>query len=151
MKPWMFLPICLLLPGTLASAAGSTLEETQRELEELNLREQQAFVDGHCDEVLDLLADDITFFMNGRKVPKAGVGMFCQRIPRPFEKVGEEVTRIHAMAPGVGYVVKTMTFPGTTRVEVVTKIWEKEAAGWKMRHFHSTVMDLEPPKLPNSG
>ena len=103
-----------------------------------------SFVAGNCEELLDLLADDISFYANGREMTKDAVGVFCRRIPRPFPGAGEERTRVQVVGPDAGYVVKTMTFPGTSRAEVVTKIWRKSADGWKMEHFQSTVTDLKP-------
>ena len=120
-------------------------EVAHQELVEMNRLEQKAFVEGECEELLDLLADGISFYVNGRKMTKDAVGIFCERIPRPFPGSGEEQTQVHAVSPNAGYVVKTMTFPGTPRVEVVTKIWSKGPDGWKMRHFQSTVTDLKPP------
>lgn len=142
MKHAILLSMTLLLLGTTAGAQQGDLDDARAELAEVNRIEQEAFVDGSCGVLLELLAEDVTFFMNGRKVPKAGVGAFCERIPRPFPRTGEDKTSIRMIAPNAGYVLKTMTFPGTPRVEVVTKIWEKGPAGWRMLHFQSTVMDL---------
>lgn len=137
--------ICVCLSGAPAFAGQPEFEAAHQELTEMNRLEQEAFVAGNCGELLDLLADDISFYANGREMTKDAVGIFCGRIPRPFPATGEARTLVQAVSPDAGYVVKTMTFPGTSRVEVVTKIWRKGADGWKMEHFQSTVTDLKPP------
>ena len=134
--------VCLI--GSLAFADQPEFETAYGEITEMNRLEQEAFVAGNCEELLDLLADDISFYANGREMTKEAVGIFCRRISRPFPGTGEERTRVQAVSPDAGYVVKTMTFPGTSRIEVVTKIWRKGADGWKMEHFQSTVTDLKP-------
>jgi hypothetical protein len=50
-----------------------------------------------------------------------------------------------------GYVVKVMTFPGSNRIEVVTKVWRRGASGWRMVHLQSTVTDLKPRVPPETG
>ena len=145
MKSSISLLSCVCLIGAPAFGAPPEFEVAHQELVEMNRLEQAAFVEGECEELLGLLADDISFYANGRKMTKDAVGVFCERIPRPFPAPGEEQSRVQALSPEAGYVVKTLTFPGTSRVEVVTKIWRKGSNGWKMRHFQSTVTDLKPP------
>ena len=72
----------------------------------------------------------------------------ASEIPRPFPETGDKQTRIVPMSRDAAYIVRTMRFPGTPRVEVVTKIWRRRADGWKMVHFQSTVVDLQPPRQP---
>lgn len=148
MRSWFLLVMSVFLVEAPARADESALAAAHEQLTEMDRAEQEAFVEGNCEELLDLLADDISFYMTGRKVTKEAVGSFCERIPRPFPETGEKQTRIEAVSPDAGYVVRTMTFPGTPRVEVVTKIWRKRADGWKMVHFQSTVTDLKPPGQP---
>jgi len=144
MRSLILLSIVVCLLGAPAIADELEFEAAHQELIEMNRLEQEAFVAGNCEELLDLLADDISFYANGREMTKAAVGVFCERIPRPFPGTGETQLRIQAVSPDAGYVVKTMTFPGTPRVEVVTKVWRKGDDGWRMEHFQSTVTDLKP-------
>lgn len=148
MRSWILLLICVFSTGANALADDSELQAAREQLTEVDRAEQEAFVEGDCEELLDLLADDISFHLNGRKLTKDAVGNFCRRVPRPFPETGEKRTRIEVLSPDAGYVVRTMDFPGTPRVEVVTKIWRKRADGWKMVHFQSTVTDLKPPGGP---
>lgn len=148
MRALTLLLMWAFLTGAGAVAAESEFAATHEQLTEMDRLEQEAFVEGNCDELLEHLADDISFYMTGRKVTKDAVGDFCRRIPRPFPETGEKKTRIEAVSPDAGYVVRTMTFPGTPRVEVVTKIWRRRAEGWKMVHFQSTVTDLKPRGQP---
>ena len=142
MRSWLLL--ILVSAIAISGFAGEAdLEATHRELTEMNRLEQEAFAAGRCEELLDLLAEDISFYANGRPMTKEAVGAFCERIPRPLPGSGEQETRVRAVSPDAGYVIKTMTFPGTSRVEVVTKIWSRGVDGWKLEHFHSTVTDLQ--------
>ena len=136
----------LLLSAGQALGSDSGMEETRRALEEMNRLEQEAFVEGDCDGLLAMLHEDVSFDVNGRKMPRAAVGEFCTRIPRPFPGAAEVETSIEPVGAGAGYVVKVMSFPGTPKVEVVTKIWKRGNDGWKIVHFQSTVM---PPRGPS--
>ena len=146
-----FIPLSLVCVFSIAAPAfadQTELEAVERELSEMNRLEQEAFVAGDCEEMLDLLADDISFYANGREMTKRDVGIFCSRIPRPFPATGESRTRVLPISADAGYLIKTITFPDSPKVEVVTKIWKKGADGWKMVHFQSTVTDLKPPGSP---
>lgn len=143
----LLLAILILVP-CVGAADELGLEATHRELEEMNRLEQRAFIDGDCDALAEFLADDVTFYMNGRKVPKAGVLEFCEHLPRPFPGSPDENTTFVALAPDAGYVVKVMKFPERGGIEVVTKIWGKQADGWKIRHFQSTVLGPQQGRPP---
>lgn len=112
----------------------------------MNEKEQAAFKTGDCEELLSLMDDAITFFLNGRKVPSKDIFLnFCQKIPRPFAEPTTSDTKIHPLTENSGYVVKTMEFQVEGKVdkkEVVTKIWKKDEGGWKMVHLHSTGIDV---------
>ena len=71
-----------VLTGPL-SAQESAYPEAREELAEMNQIEQERFISGDCEGLLDLLAEDISFYANGRKLPKMAVGQMCARIPRP--------------------------------------------------------------------
>ena len=132
------------------SAQDAALEAAHQELVEMNRLEQERFVSGDCDGLMQLLSEDISFYANGRKLPKAAVGQMCARIPRPFPGTGEAATNIRMLSENAGYVVKFMSFPDSDGVEVVTKVWEKVDEAWKMVHFQSTVMAAGPsgPRRP---
>lgn len=133
------------------AAQDPTLEAAHQELVELNRLEQERFISGDCDGLIELLSEDISFYANGRKLTRDGVGQLCARMPRPFSKTGEETTQIHMISADGGYVVKVMTFPGSDRIEVVTKVWRRGASGWRMVHLQSTVTDLKPRVPPETG
>lgn len=142
--------ICVCLVGAPAFATQPDFGTARLELTEMNRLEQEAFVEGNCEDLLDMLADDISFYANGREMTKEAAGTFCRRIPRPFPGTGEVRVRIQPVSRDAGYVVKTMTFPGTSRIEVVTKFWRKGAEGWKMEHFQSTVTEAAPLGAPTA-
>ena len=148
MHPSLHWLLCFAIFAAPAGGLEADLEVAQRELEEMDRREQAAFIAGDCDAVLDLMSDDVSFYANGREMTKEAVGAFCRRIPRPFPQAAESETVIRALAPDAGYVLRTLAFPGSSRVEVVTKIWTKGPEGWKMEHFQSTVTDVEPAARP---
>ncbi len=123
-------------------------EATREELAAVNEGEQRAFLEGECDALVEMLAEEVTFFINGRQMTREDVGTFCRHIPRPFSRDGEVDTTIEAVGEDAGYVIKVTTFPGTPKVKVVTKVWQRGEDGWKMVHFQSTVL---PPKGPPGG
>ncbi len=108
--------------------------------------EQAAFKEGDCDKVQSLMAEDITFYANSRKVSFEQVGKFCRSMKRPFgagrPPISDTVTP-YKVSETLGYTVRELRFHGKDeRVvhEVVTKIWSKGEDGWKMIHFQSTVL-----------
>ena len=108
--------------------------------------EQQAFKDGDCEKVESMLADDVTFFANNRKMTREQVGNFCRSIKRPFgagrDPIEDTITPF-LLTENLGYTVRDFRWHNENeRVihEVVTKIWAKEEDGWKMIHFQSTVL-----------
>ncbi len=130
----------------LSHAQLNDLEIIRAEIKEIALTEQEAFKNGDCNTVVSLMADDISFFANGRAVPsKAIVEKFCNSIPRPFQELTYENLDIVALNPNTGYVVRILEFDKDEQTkikEIVTKIWNKTESGWKMVHLHSTVKEI---------
>ncbi len=114
--------------------------------------EQDAFKEGDCDKVESLMAEDITFYANSRKMSREQVGRFCRSIKRPFgagrDSIEDTITP-HRISETLGYTVRDFRWYDKNEKivhEVVTKIWRKDADGWKMIHFQSTVMPEEDKK-----
>ena len=121
-------------------------ESVKKGIEEASLLEQNAFKTGDCEQVLALMADDITFLANGRRVPsKQVIGKFCNSIPRPFKTPTVYKLDIYPLTETTGYTIRTLEYPKTESIkmsEFVTKIWEKTDGEWKMTHLHSTVKEV---------
>ncbi|WGK65422.1 nuclear transport factor 2 family protein [Croceiramulus getboli] len=121
-------------------------DKVKMEIEQSALLEQDAFKNGRCEEVLNLMSDDITFLANGRKVPsKMVVGKFCNSIPRPFKTATLDQLEIIPLSETSGYVIRTLEYPKdeeTNTTEYVTKIWKKMDGEWKITHLHSTVKEV---------
>lgn len=109
-------------------------------------KEQKAFIEGDCETVLDLMTDDIGFYANGRKAPsKKMIGMFCEKIPRPFGTLNNDHMEIIPLTNESGYTLRTMDYYKNDRTKVeetVTKVWIKTTDGWKIKHLHSTVKEI---------
>ncbi len=108
--------------------------------------EQEAFREGDCDKVLSLMAEDITFYTNSRKMSREQIGKFCRSMERPFSAgrtpISDTITP-YKVSETLGYTVREFRFHNKDdRVvqETVTKIWLKGEDGWKMIHFQATVL-----------
>ncbi len=141
MKKLIIMP--LLLWAGVSFSQQFNEEEVRKEIEEVNREEQTAFLEGDCDKLVSLMADDIQFYANGNKAPsKLVIKKFCENMPRPFKKSADRTVTIHVLSPESAYLINELTIPredGSVQKEYVTKIWKKEADGWKMTHLHSTV------------
>ena len=108
--------------------------------------EQSAFEEGDCDKVESMIAEDVTFYANSRKMSRAQVGNFCRSIKRPFgagRAPIEDTITPYLIGENLGYTIRDFRWQDENeRVvhEVVTKIWSKGENGWEMIHFQSTVM-----------
>ena len=116
------------------------------------MEEQDAFKEGDCEKVESLMAEDITFYANSRKMSREQVGRFCRSIKRPFgagrDSIEDTITP-HRISETLGYTVRDFRWYDKNEKivhEVVTKIWHKDDSGWKMIHFQSTVMPEEEKK-----
>jgi len=119
------------------------LTAVKKELEKAALKEQSAFKNGDCDTVLAMMADDITFLANGRRVPsKQVIAKFCNAMPRPFKTPTKDQLEYHVVSEDTGYTIRTLNYPFDDEhrmEEHVTKIWHKVNGEWKIQHLHSTV------------
>ena len=124
----------------------STVAQSSDDLLAAVEEEQEAFEEGDCDKVESMMAEDITFYANGRKMSREQVGRFCRSIKRPFgagRAPIEDETTPYLIDEDLGYTVRDFWWHDESeRIvhEVVTKIWAKDEDGWKMIHFQSTVM-----------
>lgn len=132
----------------LFSAAANSSDELLAVVTE----EQDAFKEGNCEKVESLMAEDITFYANSRKMSREQVGRFCRSIKRPFgsgrDSIEDTITP-HRISETLGYTVRDFRWYDKNENvvhEVVTKIWRKDDSGWKMIHFQSTVMPEEEKK-----
>ena len=133
--------------STTGFAQEENLESVRAEIQQMNDKEQDAFINGNCEELMTLMDENITFIINGRKAPSKGFILnMCQKMPRPFGKPALSNTKIYVLTKDSGYVVRMMELAkddGTIyKKEVITKIWKKTKDGWKMTHLHSTVKDV---------
>jgi|GEM_PF-3216457 len=124
----------------------AALAHSSDELLAVAHEEQAAFKEGDCDKVQSLMAEDITFYANSRKMSREQVGKFCRSMKRPFgagrAPISDTITP-YKVSETLGYTVREFKFHDEDeRVvhEVVTKIWSKGEDGWKMIHFQSTVL-----------
>ena len=108
--------------------------------------EINAMKSGDCQTLINLLTDDVTFYLNGRKAPsKEMIFGFCNNVPRPFEQPSNITTDYLPLSQNSAYVVRTMEFSKEEKVykkEIVTKIWIRGEDGWKMAHLHSTIKEF---------
>ncbi|MDP5082568.1 MAG: nuclear transport factor 2 family protein [Winogradskyella sp.] len=122
------------------------LELTKLEIKDVALQEQNAFKQGNCGKVLELMTDDITFLANGKKIPsKSIIGKFCNSISRPFEKPTIEKLEIYPLTKETGYTIKTLQYISDDKTQMqehVTKIWKKTNGNWKIHHLHSTIKQV---------
>ncbi|MGY8916220.1 MAG: nuclear transport factor 2 family protein [Flavobacteriales bacterium] len=128
------------------NAQEENLADVKSEIIKLSEIEINAFRNGDCETMIDLLADDITFFANGRKAPsKEMILGFCKRVPRPFEKPSLLEIEYIPISKNTAYVIRIMEFSKNEKVykkEIVTKIWIKGIKGWKIAHLHSTIKEI---------
>ncbi len=134
------------IPSGLILLLLATLAHSSDELLAIAYEEQAAFKEGDCDKVQALMAEDITFYANSRKMTGEQVGKFCRSIKRPFDAgrapISDTLTP-RKLSETLGYTVREFSFQdqdGRVVKEVVTKIWLKGEDGWKMIHFQSTVL-----------
>jgi ketosteroid isomerase-like protein len=122
------------------------LDEVKTQIIEMNDKEMGAFKSGDCKTFIDLIADDATFYLDGRKAPKKEMIFgFCNRVPRPFEKASNVTIDFFPTSKNSAYVIRIMEFSKDEKVykkEIVTKIWLKGDDGWKISHLHSTIKEL---------
>ena len=139
--------ISLIFYASLAvTAQNLDITKIKSEIQEASLKEQKAFKEGNCDQVLQLMANEITYLANGRKVPsKEIIAKFCNSIPRPFKKADIDTLEIYPISNESGYTIRTLEYPNdekTKMQEYVTKIWKKSDGEWKIIHLHSTVKEV---------
>jgi ketosteroid isomerase-like protein len=138
--------LLILIFSNLANAQNPDLTDIKSEIREAVDLEQNAFKEGNCKQVLDLMDDEITFLANGRKVnSKKIIGKFCNSIPRPFKKPISDTLIIYPLTNESGYTIRALVYPKddkTKMQEYVTKIWKKTNGGWKITHLHSTVKEV---------
>lgn len=127
-------------------AQEENLADVKAKIIEMSEIEIDAFKNGDCETLIYLLADDITFYANGRKAPsKEMILGFCKRVPRPFEKPSSIETQYFPISMNSAYVTRIMEFSKNGNVykkEIVTKIWVKRENEWKIVHLHSTIIEL---------
>lgn len=142
---WLLIFFIAFGLGVTGCAQEDQSESVLAEIQQMNEKEQKAFINGDCEELLNLMDDNITFFINGNKAPSKDFIMnMCQKMPRPFNQNGEHDTKFYVLTEDSGFVVKTINFDkdeGNLKNEVVTKIWKKTKDGWKMTHLHSTALN----------
>ena len=136
----------ILLNGINLHAQQGHLDAVKLELERITELEIEAFKNGDCDTAINFMADNITFYGNGRKVDsKETIRNFCKRLTRPFEKPSSIETKFYPLDSKSAYVVRIMEFAENNKIykkEIVTKIWKKMNANWKIVHLHSTIKQL---------
>ncbi|WP_460218457.1 amidohydrolase family protein [Psychroserpens sp. MEBiC05023] len=144
---------CLLLLG-ITSIYAQNLDATKTEIKAAEEKEQNAFKNGDCSEVMKSMEDNVTFLANGRRATsKSIIEKFCKSIPRPFKTPTKSQLDVYVLTPKSGYTIKTLEFPldETTKVkEFVTKIWKKTEGQWKISHLHSTVKKTAINKIASS-
>lgn len=119
---------------------------SSEELLAVVMAEQEAFEEGDCDKVESMLAEDLTFYANGRRMSREQVGKFCRTIKRPFgagRDPIEDTTTPYMVSEDLGYTVRDFRWQaenGRIVHEVVTKIWSRGEQGWQIIHFQSTVV-----------
>lgn len=124
----------------------SAAAQSSDELLAVVMEEQKAFKEGDCEKVKSLIAKEITFYANSRRMSRDEVVKFCRTIKRPFgagrAPIEDTITR-YMINENLGYTVRDFRWQDENeRVfhEVVTKIWSKDDDGWKIIHFQSTVI-----------
>ncbi|THD69809.1 hypothetical protein E7Z59_05640 [Robertkochia marina] len=148
MKTIIPILVSLMFIGSTQSlfAQDASLEKARQEVQKLTEKEQQAFSNGNCEVVLDLMSENITFYANGNpSPPREMIRKFCEKVPRPFKTPEQETLKYYPLNSETVYVVRTMEYTknANTRIkEIVTKIWNMENGAWKIVHLHSTVKEI---------
>ncbi|MCK7591243.1 nuclear transport factor 2 family protein [Subsaxibacter sp. CAU 1640] len=151
-KPFIFsiLSLIIVLTSTKLFSQALDIENIKSEIKVAALMEQEAFKKGDCEQVLSLMAADITFLANGNKVPSKEVVMkFCNAIPRPFKTPTSDTLEIYPLTETSGYTIRKLEYPkddATNIREFVTKIWVKTDGEWKITHLHSTLKETPSSK-----
>lgn len=141
---------CPLVALQAQPSTGEVDAVVRAEIEKRHKQEQEAFVEGNCDEVVSFYSADGTIFANGRRVPSLqAFREFCSKIPRPFEGGPGKITdSFHVLSENAAYFVRTINLEpadensSTFNREVITKVWSKTDEGWKIVHFHSSVQSV---------
>lgn len=139
----------LLLTVGLLSLGLSAAAHSSDELLAVVMEEQNALKEGDCEKVESMLAEEITFYANSRRMSREQVGEFCRTIKRPFgagRAPIEDTITPYLINENLGYTVRDFRWHDESeRIvhEVVTKIWAKGEDGWKMIHFQSTVLPAQ--------
>ena len=103
----------VLLVGILSNginlhAQQGHLDAMNLELERITELEIEAFKNDDCDTAINFMADNITFYGNGRKVDsKETIRNFCKRLTRPFEKPSSIETKFYPLDSKSAYVART--------------------------------------------
>ena len=147
MKPYNIAFALVLLAGITGNliAQEALLEQVKAEIQAVTEKEEQAFKVGDCETLMSLMADNITFYANGRpSPPRNRIRDFCENIPRPFADLASANLTVNPLSAHAGYVVRTRAFDKNEQIrvhEIVTKIWNRIDGEWKMVHLHSTVQE----------
>ncbi|NMM47814.1 nuclear transport factor 2 family protein [Marinigracilibium pacificum] len=147
MKTYTFLIFIIFLGFNMTGIAQDfSLDQVKSEIEEISSKEQEAFKNGDCETVMELMSDNITFYANGTpSPPKAMIEKFCNNIPRPFPELNDGDLKIYPLSSNSAYSVKTLEYhkDENTRIrKIVTKIWNRIEGNWKMAHLQSTVKEI---------
>jgi len=136
---------CFLVLSTAITLNAQTidLESVKSEITEAALKEQDAFKNGDCAQVMDMMEPNVTFLANGNSVlSKKIIEKFCNSLPRPFKKAIVDTLEVYPLTMESGYTIRRLEYENdaeTKMQEFVTKIWRKTNGHWKIRHLHSTV------------
>jgi ketosteroid isomerase-like protein len=136
---------CLLVLSTTITLNAQTidLESVKAEITEAALKEQNAFKNGDCTTVLDMMEPNITFLANGNSVPsKKVIEKFCNSLARPFKEAIVDTLEIYPLTMESGYTIRRLEYANDAEAkmqEYVTKIWRKTDGQWRISHLHSTV------------
>ncbi|MEO6346610.1 MAG: nuclear transport factor 2 family protein [Aquaticitalea sp.] len=139
-----FIGLISILNSTIfLNAQTSDLDVVKSEIKVAAMKEQNAFKNGDCAQVLDLMESNITFLANGNIVPSQDmIEKFCKSIPRPFKEPLVDTMEIYPLTKDTGYVVRFLEYmkdDKTKMQEYVTKIWRKTDDKWLISHLHSTI------------
>lgn len=130
----------------IVKAQTNGLEYVKSEIMKLTDIEINAFRAGDCKTMGDLIDDNATFYLDGKKAPsKEMIIGFCNRVQRPFEKPSKVTSDFFPTSNNSAYVVRIMEFTKDGKLykkEIVTKVWVKGKEGWKISHLHSTIKVL---------
>ena len=145
-KYQVFLCIAFVISSSGSFAQDLDIDSIKNEISQAVEAEQNAFKEGDCDKVLELMDDKITFLANGRIAPsKSVVSKFCLSVPRPFKNPTFDKVEIYPISETVGYVIRNLEYhkdESTKISELVTKIWKKSDGEWRITHLHSTVKEV---------